>query len=234
MVKNSKNKLYCDDSMEAQIRAYLKPYWSNKNKGEPLTHQTKDPGGRYNLYDKDDAYDGFIELYCSAIDKGARPSVMECPSYYNPCRSDIDMKSNLSVGDDRQYTREQVIKLIKIYQRLIKKVIDPETFENKHLYCILLEKKAPRKDNGIIKDGFHLHFPHFICEPWITNDYLRTEVCHKIINAGLWQDNNYTNKDDIIDSKFIKNRGACMDLQKQRVLNHFYFHGVHLMNHVRK
>ena len=49
-----------------------------------------------------------------------------------------------------------------------------------------MEKKAPRVDEGKVKDGFHLHFPHFICEGWFQDEYLRSKVTEKMIEEKIW------------------------------------------------
>jgi Megaviricetes DNA primase len=169
--------------MEYEICASIQQY--RVKKGEPFTHTTKDPSGSY--YIGEDAYEGFITNYCNKIRKGARPTVTEKPGAYGPLRVDFDFRSSLDVGTHRQYDLSILKEIIKFYQTEIKAAVDKEEFEDNMLWCILLEKKAPRVEDGKIKDGFHLHFPYFICEGWFQDEFLREKVTRKMIEAHLWK-----------------------------------------------
>ena len=189
------DKIYCANIMEAQLRSHLNKH--KVTKGEPWNHTTKIPSGVY--FVGDDALDAFMTMYCNAISKGVRPTVTEKPGVYGPCRADFDLKAAMGQGTERQYTEEMVTKIIGYYQEEIKALIDEAEFNDRMLYAILLEKPGPRVENGIIKDGFHLHFPHFICEGWIQDSYLRNRVNEKMVKDKLWGKTLYTEPVD----KFI-------------------------------
>ena len=80
---------------------------------------------------------------------------------------DIKLKENLEEDDyiytsaDKIYNKEHVEKLIKIYQSVLRTVIDE--CNDDHLLCVVLEKPLYKDTvNGVtyIKNGFHLHFPN--------------------------------------------------------------------------
>lgn len=158
-------------------------------KGEPFTHTTKSPSGSY--YIGEDDYDFFMTIFCNAISKSVRTSLTEKPGPYGPLRTDFDLKSTLENGLKRQYTDQILLKIIKFHQDEIKLAVNPEDFDEKMLYCVLLEKKGPRVEEGKVKDGFHLHFPFFICEPWFQDEYIRTKVNEKMIDSKIWENCKY-------------------------------------------
>lgn len=187
------NKKYCAKRMEAQqvalqkLNSFLEE--SRVRKGEPFTHTTKIPSGSY--YIGEDALDDFTTIYCNAVIKGVKTTLTERPGAYGPLRVDVDLKASLDVGLKRQYTEEMLIRIIKFYQDEIKASVDPEEFEEKMLWCIVLEKKAPRSEEGKVKDGFHLHFPNFICEPWFQDEFLRGRVTEKILEEKIWDNGKF-------------------------------------------
>lgn len=161
-------------------------------KGHPFTHTTKEPTGSY--YIGEDSIDKLYTLYSNAISKGNVFALTERPLEYGPLRVDVDLKAELSVGTERQYTEAIVKKLISYYQELIKSSIDPDVFDDSMVWCVLLEKSSPRVEGNIIKDGFHLHFPNFICSPWFQDVYLRESVTRKMSEDKLWDELKFMEK----------------------------------------
>lgn len=179
--------------MEAQqvalqkLNAFLEE--TRIRKGDPFTHTTKVPSGSY--YIGEDSYEDFITIYCNAAIKGAKMTLTERPGAYGPLRVDFDLKASLDVGLKRQYTDEMLIRIIKFYQDEIRSIVATDEFEEKMLWCIVLEKKAPRSEEGKVKDGFHFHFPHFICEPWLQDEFLRNKVTEKMIDEKIWSQGSF-------------------------------------------
>ena len=130
-------------------------------------------------------------MYRNAVRKGGVPTLTEKPGVYGPLRVDFDLKASLDVGIKRQYSLEMVKQIISFYQEEIRKSVDEAEFEEKMTWCVLLEKPNPRVEEGKIKDGFHLHFPHFICEGWFQDEYLRCKVNTRMIEGNVWKGTNY-------------------------------------------
>ena len=169
--------------METQLRSYLETL--RVKKGEPFTHTTKSPAASY--YIGEDDIEIFTTLYCNAISKGVRPTVTERPNPVGPLRFDFDFKSSLDDGLARKYTDKILTSIIGFIQDEIKNAIatdipNPDIV----LRCVVLEKKAPRVEEGRIKDGFHLHFPNFPCEGWFQDEYLRNKITEKMITSKIW------------------------------------------------
>ena len=195
--------------MEAQLRSFLDE--SKVSKGETFTHTTKSTGTLANgwpsaSYFIDNEYlDTFLTHYCNSIRRKCICTVTERPGPYGPLRVDFDFKSSLDHGSQRQYNTEILKKIVRIYQEEIKNIIDPSTFEVKTLWCIVLEKPSPRVEEGRVKDGFHLHFPHFVCEGWVQDEYLRSKVTTKMIEEKVWNDANFiTPIEEIIDQNIAR------------------------------
>lgn len=190
-------------------------------KGDPFTHTTKVPSGSY--YIGEDSYEDFITIYCNAVVKGAKVTLTERPGAYGPLRVDFDLKASLDVGLKRQYTEEMLIKIVKFYQDEIRSIVLPDEFEEKMLWCIVLEKKAPRSEEGKVKDGFHLHFPHFVCEPWLQDEYLRSRVIEKMLDEKVWDGGSFMEPPEkFIDTNMARKTwmmyGAGKDLKAEPFL----------------
>jgi phage/plasmid-associated DNA primase len=165
-----------------------------------------DPRESYFLAEEEDVR-GFFEQYSSFVyeykNSDIKLTITEKPCKQNPLRVDFDFKERFESGDKiiRKYTLKQIKKVVKIYQKQIRKSVHEDVFDDNLLYCILLEKKNPRKEkmnNGqsIIKDGFHLHFPNFICDSWFQDSYLRKIVLEKVKEKKIFDKCGYYNIDD--------------------------------------
>ena len=138
------------------------------SRGEPYTHTTKEPSSSLHISRDDE--DQFMTLLCNSVKKKQYITITERPGPYGPLRVDFDLKASIDVGRKRQYTLDMVREIGSYYASEIKRIVDPEEFNDRMCYYILLEKKAPRIEQGVIKDGFHLHFPFFICEGWVQDN----------------------------------------------------------------
>ena len=161
-------------------------------KEQPYTHTSLDPHGRF--YFGEDERDKFYDLYQTAVKKGHVPSILERPSVYGPLRVDVDIKSDAKSDTKHLYSTASIAKLIKIYQDELRNIIDPDVFEEKMLWCVVLEKSSFRKDGDGYKDGFHLHFPNFICVDWVQDQHLRDVASKKIEITGATIDTNMAKK----------------------------------------
>ena len=176
------------DSKRDRAIARLKRFLESSrvwDRNEPFSHTTREPSGSY--YIGDDDIKDFSTLYCNVVRRGGVVTLTEKPSAMGPLRVDFDLKASLDVGLTRQYTPKILKTIVGMYQELIREIVDEDVFEEKMLWCVVLEKKKPRVEQGTIKDGFHLHFPHFDCEPWIQDEYLRNKVTEKMLETGLWK-----------------------------------------------
>ena len=190
--------------MEARLKAFLAD--CKVNKDDIFTHTIKkcdagdwDPG-RY--YISEDYLDEFWTLYCNCVSHNTPLSILEKPGPYTPLRVDFDFKAPVEVGNKRQYTIHILKKIVKIYQNEIKSIIPSDSFEERYLWCVVLEKPKPRIEEGKIKDGFHLHFPHFICGSWVQDYYLRDRVVNKMLEKKVWKRCIFNTKiENVIDER---------------------------------
>lgn len=95
---------------------------------------------------------------------------------YIPILVDIDIKMNKERGEGEKedeinslYKKEDVEKIIEIYQKTMKKII--KDIKNENLICILLEKPINITEK-YIKNGFHLHFPNILLNKYEQQKYL--------------------------------------------------------------
>lgn len=163
--------------------------------------------GTYNIDESNiEIYEEFITLYCNCIvisDKeNTKISLTEKPQKYGPLRVDFDFHQPKDYTE-RSYTDVHLKEVVKYYQREIRNLVkDPN--ENKLYYCVVLEKKNPRVEKDQVKDGFHLHFPHFICDKY-TDAYIRKNVIEQMAINTTWSDTYiHTQYDNMIDDIFTK------------------------------
>ena len=190
------------DKAVARLKKFLGnvKVWDRK---DPFSHTTREPSGSY--YIGDDEMKNFWVVYCNAVRKGGVVTLTEKPSSIGPLRVDFDLKASLDTGLARQYTPKMLKTIVGMYQALIREIVDEDSFEEKMTWCVVLEKKKPRVEQGIIKDGFHLHFPHFDCEGWIQDELLRNKVTERMIEHNTWKGTKYLEPvDKFIDTNMAR------------------------------
>lgn len=193
------------NTMDSKLREFLDKH--RLKAGEIFSHTSKSgedqegnhiPSGIYYI-GKDDM-ESFWVLYCNAVNHRCALTLSERSSEFAPLRVDFDIRSDLDVGTQRQYSLETLKKIVGYYQAEIKKIVHPDAFEPKLLWCIVLEKQAPRSENQVIKDGFHLHFPHFVCSKWVQDHHLRNRVTNSMIHDKIWSNAKISvSVDELID-----------------------------------
>lgn len=195
--------------MEAQLKAFLDE--CRVSKGEPCTHTTKSTAdlkdGWYSgsYYIEGEYLEKFWTIYCNHVRKKKIATVTEYPGAYGPLRVDFDFKSSLDNGLKRQYTEDMLKTIVGIYQDEIRRIVPEDEFEDEMTWCAVLEKPAPRVEEGQIKDGFHLHFPNFICEGWLQDFYLRDIVVTKMIEQKVWKNGSFnTSAEEVIDRNMAR------------------------------
>lgn len=171
------------------LKAFLDQFRVKRGqRGDPFTHVTKTspdyPAGSF--YIPAEYTENFLTYYSNAIRKGFSPSIAERPGAYGPLRVDFDFAASLDVGLKRQYDLTILKKLVGYYQKEIRAAVNPEDFTEDMLVCIVLEKEAPRSEEGKVKDGFHLHFPHFICDAKLQDHYMRERVTTQMVEDKIW------------------------------------------------
>jgi P4 family phage/plasmid primase-like protien len=185
-------------SQRGDLNCFLESKKVN-GKLDPYTHTSIFPSSCYKIEDTKN----FFTLYCNYIHKKNIATIGERPLGNGPLRIDFDLKADASLKH-RQYTLDIVILIIKQYQELIQKVI--KIPDEKISTCILLEKPEPRTRDGIVVDGFHLHFPFFICESWMADGFLRKEIIQYMRDEQIWSKTKYLESSDkFVDSCFTKN-----------------------------
>ncbi len=174
-------------------------------KGHPFTHTTM-ISPRRSFYMKDEkVLNKFWILYCNNIIKGDEiVGINECASTYGPLRIDFDFKFPVDIGLKRKYTKKHVEDIIHVYQNILANMIEPSDYDDKMLFCILLEKSKPRIDEGYVKDGFHLHFPHFICDSYIQNVFIRGKIIEKLETDPMFVDFREKVAKNVVDSSSDK------------------------------
>lgn len=105
----------------------------------------------------------FYQLYKDMVKNMVPLCIAEKPTNYVPLIGDIDIKLNVEDPiygpNDKLYERKDVYGYIKAFQDVVRDKVDKIT--DRQLWCIVLEKPINiDRVNGVVKNGFHLHFPH--------------------------------------------------------------------------
>ena len=122
---------------------------------------------QFNRKDIDTFFDEYVNTVLNTNDETVKIGIAEKPQMYLPVVVDIDIKlkeNDVELNDDIPesiYTMDQVKKVIKTYQTVLKYILTDYLEED--LTCVLLEKEPYTKvykETSYIKRGFHLHFPY--------------------------------------------------------------------------
>ena len=144
-----------------------------------------DPPGKY--YIGNDDLNEFFIVYQNMVCKNISVCIAEKPGIVSSLRADFDFKTHRDVGLKRQYTTTMVKTIVDFYRTEITKAVGKDNFDEQYSWCVVLEKKTPRYEGNFVKDGFHLHFPHFVCEPWAC-EYLQRKIMTRIRDGNLFTD----------------------------------------------
>lgn len=152
------------------------------------THTTKpcpDPentwkSGVYSIVDPE-VKKVFWDIYCKSVEHGVVSTIAEKPGPVFPLHADFDMKYSTDFGTDKRLLSTSALhKIVHAYQNAIRSVVDPDVYNDRIVRCIVLQKSRPRPEEGFIKDGFHLHFPFFICDAWTQDQYVYRKVLEEL------------------------------------------------------
>ena len=164
------------------------------------------PMGKY-LFNRQ-TLEEFWKYYCPSIEnKQYEYGVAEKTQTYLPIIADIDLKVDCEkYSEETLYTYEHVEKVIKIYQRVLKDII--EDVEEQHLTCVLLEKppyKVTANNKTFVKNGFHLHFPELFVDRTDQEIHFLPRVIQLVRDAMIF---NYLGLEDsgsVIDKRSVSN-----------------------------
>ena len=129
----------------------------------------------------------FWSIYMSSVKAGASLYLAENPGKETPILVDIDIRikkttAPTNLHDGNFYSQDQVISVIKAYQKAINDVVDSPRDEA--YTCVLLEKKPYETEicgEKYIKNGFHLHFPKLFLDRKVQEVYI-IPIVKKLIN----------------------------------------------------
>lgn len=189
------------------------------NKEDPnskMTHTSLGiPKGSYCI--SNDNTTKFYDLYKKVISENIDMYLTEVHNDQGPLILDIDIKYHLKTGEEKRiYTYENILELIKIYNKLLIKYLDV-SFDD--LYCYIMEKDHPTikkiLDTKVdLKDGFHIMYPN-LCLSNKLQYVLRDECIGELKINNIWNNLIVDNDiEDIIDHNIISSTnwmlyGSC-------------------------
>jgi len=164
-------------------------------------------GGSFNI--DDDNYAKFMNLYQNVV--GRMPlRMVERPLPVGPMVIDIDFNQT---SPKRQYTKDDILAIIKIYVKLFCDHLD---INPSRCDCLIyvLEKEAPtlnkKKGSTHYKDGFHVIFADLPVNVKLRY-YFYQKAIEIAIKKNIYNHLDLTNEmTDIIDPCVIKNNGILM------------------------
>ena len=184
--------------MEPSIETIL---WQNYTDGVYHTHVGLiQPHGKYQFNRQ--TLEDFWKNYCDLITSGKyNLGIAEKPQQYVPVLVDVDLKIDVeNVEDDKLYTHDQIIQIIKAYHTVIKMIV--EDIQDNALTCVLLEKPPYRvTSNGksYMKNGFHLHFPEIFLDKAEQDVHLIPRVKEIVREQMVFANLGIEDSGDVID-----------------------------------
>ena len=228
-------------SMDKKLAIFLSQFIINSNFGDTdknkdnITHVSEiDPKRSYCIDRKN--YEIFWEKYQDLIynDSNIVCGIGEKPTSECPILADIDLRQDLKWlktrynidKTDKQklnclqhlYNEDDVMKMMKIYQDVIKEIV--ANWKEENLICVLLEKKyAYVKDDNKIASGFHLHFPYTYLKNVNIEIHLIPRVKEKIKNQKIFDKFDIEKPEDTVDktitSKYWLLKGSKKDFNRE-------------------
>ena len=208
----------------------------NKTDGVHYSHVSMmDPFGTFQL--NRHVLEEFWEQYCSDIDTGNyKYGIAEVSDQHMPVLVDIDLKieeASNPFTSSNLYTKEQVEKIIEIYQNVIREIVDE--CEDENLMCVLLEKDPYRDASGeniLIKNGFHLHFPNLFMDKKDQKMHLIPRVKKLVDDAKIFTALGKERSGDAIDEGYLNVRWLMYGSKKSEqmspyILSRIYNHNLH-------
>lgn len=175
----------------------------------------------------------FWKNYCDEItNENYRYGVAEIPQQQVPILADIDLKIDVEEAeDDKLYTYEIVEKVISIYQRVIREIVDDISDSN--LTCVLLEKppyKISTNTKTLMKNGFHLHFPEVFLDKADQEVHLIPKIIQEIRNAKIFQYLGIEDSGTVVDKQCCTNPWLLYGSKKEDTANPYLFSKVYNHN----
>lgn len=153
------------------------------------THSHVSMGTPRGVYAAGSRMKEFWDHYLKAVKDDASLYLAENPGKEIPILVDIDIRVKKATipaelrGNGHLYSEEQVVQIIKAYQKAIRDVVDSP--RDDAFTCVLLEKKPYETEicgETFIKNGFHLHFPKLFLDKKVQEVYIIPIVKKQIPN----------------------------------------------------
>ena len=176
---------------------------NSSNQDEEKPNITSIIGGSYKISNEN--LSSFYTIYHKALIDGKKLTYLETPNReldYGVVKIDFDFRYP---GDNallRMYTRNNIKKIVTIYQTIIQKYF---ICESNDLTCYVTEREKPYKldKEDKIRDGFHLYFN--VGLPYSFQHVLRTMVIDEITSNHIIDNVGTLNPiQDVIDKSVIE------------------------------
>ena len=170
----------------------------NRSSNSYYTHTSMiEPTGKFQINNKD-----LDDLYEKYSNSEVQTGITEISEGDMPVMSDIDLKViNNKDGNNDLYTDEDILKIVKIEQYILRTIIKDCTDEN--LICCVLEKPGyVTKDKKYYKNGFHLQFPFTFLAKTDQESYFLPRLKKEVLENGMFS--NY-DINDVVDRSYLKN-----------------------------
>ena len=202
-------------------------------KGGRLTHTTMPGEQKASAYTIDKSkINDFFDIYEDHVFNHGVPTHMNetsDPNRRSPLKVDFDFRykqDDTSVKPERRYTLIMIKETIRMFYEIFKDwLVLP--FEDDQTQCLIFERqhaKYKNKDEGIVKDGIHIIWPHLVC-PFSFQHKIRTEMLKKLKTSGVFHNMELTNEiRDVYDIGVIEGNwmmyGSCKPKHKPYKLTH--------------
>jgi P4 family phage/plasmid primase-like protien len=195
--------------MDKSLNQFIKPYlvYRDEERKHNFSSQLKEQTGLFSI--PGDSIEKFWDLYCAQLSTNGSnfiSGLCERPQEFRPVLGDID----IHFYDDEDkldcsipfYKEKHVRHVVSIYQDVLKYLVKGYSPEN--LYCFVLEKTKPHREEKKVKNGFHLHFPFLYLNKLDISANLFDRIKNRIEEEQVFKDIGIEHSGELIDKGMEK------------------------------
>ena len=193
--------------MDKTLNKFISPFliYRDEEKKHNFSSQLREQPGLYCV--PGDNISTFWNTYCDQLTTHGTKFISglsERPREFMPVLGDID----ISLFEDEEthsgrdmtkhlYNEKHVKHIVSIYIDVLKYLV--EGYDPQNLFCFVLEKSKPNREENKIKSGFHLHFPLFYLSQLDISANLFERVKKRVEEEEVFKDIGIEHSGDVID-----------------------------------
>ena len=171
---------------------------------QPSTNTGLPPArGKWSVSKED--YARFLDVYTEQVRAGCDLHMTELHEAQGPLVIDLDFRFDIDIGLERKYKEEDIASVVELYHDQIK-----HYFDTTEVIAYVFEKPGPVRQDGYIKDGIHIMYPHIVSKPEVQYEIRENVILTCKSKDTLGHLNLKKELTDVFDEAVIKRSGWMM------------------------